>query len=137
MAQRCVRLSAALDEQVVEAAKREGCRSIADFIRIALQHEVKRRQTGAPQIEREVGASFERQHRELKSLRSVLQAQFALLDAFARVMLHCIPEPSAEMREYSVARAKERHFRLLKMAGVNMKGAARGVLADLIGHEED
>ena len=34
------------------------------------------------------------------------------------------------------ARAKERHFRLLKMAGVTMKGAARAVLADLIGHEE-
>ena len=136
MAQRCVRLSAALDEQVLEAAKREGCQTIADFIRIALQNEVKRRQLGAPQIEREVGASLERHQRELKSLRSALHAQFALLDAFARVMLHCIPEPSAETREHSVARAKERHVRLLKMAGINMKGATRTALAELIGHEE-
>ena len=136
MAQRCVRLSASLDEQVLEAARREGCRTIADFIRVALRNEVKRRQLGAPQVEREVGASLVRHQRELKSLRSALHAQFALLDAFARVMLHCIREPSAETREHSVARAKERHVRLLKMAGINMKGAARTALAELIGHEE-
>ena len=136
MPQRCVRLSAALDQQVLEAAKREGCTSIADFIRVALQHEVKRRQLGAPQIEREVGASLARQQQDLKSLRSAVHAQFALLDAFTRVMLHCIPEPAPEMHEPSIARAKERHLRLLKMAGINMKGIARTVLSSLIDHEE-
>lgn len=136
MPQRCVRLPAALDQQLLEAAKREGCRSIADFIRIAVQNEVKRRQVGAPQIEREVGASLERQQRELKSLRSAVHAQFALLDAFTRVMLHCVPEPAAEMRDHSIACAKERHVRLLKMAGINMKGSARAALSSLIDHEE-
>jgi hypothetical protein len=136
MTQRWARLTPALDEQVREAAKREGCKSIADFIRIALQNEVKRRQTGSLQIEREVGASLERHWQELKSLRSVLHAQFALLDAFTRVMLHCVPEPSADMRDQSVARAKERHLRLLKMAGINMKGVARAVLTELVDHEE-
>jgi hypothetical protein len=33
------------------------------------------------------------------------------------------------MREHSVAQAKERHVRLLKMAGINMKGAARSALS--------
>jgi hypothetical protein len=103
---------------------------------IALQNEVKRRQVGAPQIEREVGASMERHWQELKSLRSVLHAQFALLDAFTRVMLHCIPEPSADMRDHCVAQAKERHLRLLKMAGINMKGVSRVALTELVGDED-
>lgn len=136
MAQHCVRLPAALEEQVVEAARREGCASAAAFIRIAVQNELKRRRVGFPQAEQEVSATLERHRRDLKVLIGTLRAQFALTDAFARVMLHCVPEPSAEVHDRALAQARQRHQKLLRMAAINMKGDARAALEQLVGHEE-
>jgi hypothetical protein len=36
----------------------------------------------------------------------------------------------------ALARAKERHDRLLKMTALSMKGNARAILAELVNHEE-
>jgi hypothetical protein len=62
------------------------------------------------------------------------QAEFALLDALARVVLHCLPEPAMEIREQALAKVKERHQRLLKMAALNMQGDARAALMELVEH---
>jgi flagellar basal body rod protein FlgG len=37
-------------------------------------------------------------------------------------MLHCIPEPSAEIHQSAKAQARQRHDKLIKMAGAIMKG---------------
>jgi hypothetical protein len=72
----------------------------------------------------------------MKTMIAALNAQFALLDAFARVMLHCIPEPSAEIHQSAKAQAKERHQKLLRMASAIMKGEAQAAMAELASDEE-
>ena len=136
MAQHCVRLTGSLEEQVKEAAQRDGSASIPAFIRSAIQNELKRRRVGFPQAEQEVSATLERQRRDLKTLIGTLRAQFALTDAFARMMLHCVPEPPAEVHDDAVAQAKHRHQKLLRMAAINMNGDARAALENLIGNGE-
>ena len=136
MAQRCVRLPDAVDEQVMNAVRNDGYASIAAFVRTAVQNELKRRQAGAAQSEREVAATLERQSRDMKGLAAAINAQFALLDAFARTMLHCIPEPSADDNQAAVAQARQRHQKLLKMAAINMKGEAQAAMSELESHGE-
>lgn len=136
MAQRCVRLSESLEEQVRNAIRTDGHASIAAFFRTAIQNELRRRQAAGPQVEREIAATLEQHRRELKALTAAVQAQFALIDAFARMMLHCIPEPSAEVHESAVAQARQRHQKLLRMAAINMRGEAKAAMAELVRHGE-
>jgi Arc/MetJ-type ribon-helix-helix transcriptional regulator len=136
MVQRCVRLPDAVNEQVMNAVRSDGYASIAAFVRTAVQNELKRRQAGAAQSEREVAATLERQSRDMKGLAAAINAQFALLDAFARIMLHCIPEPSADAHQAAVAQARQRYQKLLKMAAINMKGEAQVAMSELERHGE-
>src|SRR5712692_7970355 len=116
MAQRCVRLPESVEIEVLNAVRSDGYASIAAFLRTAVKNELKRRRDGNSQAERDVAATWEQHRRELKSMAIALNAQFALIDAFTRVMLHCIPEPSAEIHQAAKAEAKERHQKLLRMA---------------------
>jgi len=56
------------------------------------------------------------------------------LDALARVILHCLPEPQVEIRDRAMTKAKERHQKILEMAALNMQGDARTDLMELIEH---
>ena len=58
----------------------------------------------------------------------------ALFDAFAKVVLTCVPEPPPDARRQAIARAKERYGRLVKSAGQNMSGDARDAMRDLVSH---
>ena len=136
MAQRCVRLSESLEEQVQNAIRTDGHASFAAFLRNAIQNELRRRHAAGPQVEREIAATLEQHRRELKALTATVQAQFALIDAFARMMLHCIPEPSAEVHESAVAQARQRHQKLLRMAAINMRGEVKSTMAELVRHGE-
>ena len=131
MAQHCVRLPESLEEKAANMVRTDGHVSVAAFFRTAAQNELKRRVAGVPQAERDIAATLEQQRREMKSIVTALNAQFALLDAFARVMLHCIPEPSAEIHQSAKAQAKERHQKLLRMASAIMKGEALAAMAEL------
>jgi hypothetical protein len=131
LAQHCVRLSESLEIQVANAVRSDGHISAAAFLRVAAQNELKRRHGGVPQSERDLAATLERHGRELKTLATVVKAQFALIDAFTRVMLHCIPEPSVEVHHSAKAQAKERHQKLLRMAATIMKGETQAALAEL------
>ncbi len=136
MAQRCVRLSESVEIEVLNAVRGDGYASIAAFLRTAVKNELKRRRGGNSQVERDVAATLEQHRRELRAMATALNAQFALIDAFARVMLHCIPEPSAEIYQAAKAQAKERHQRLLRMASTIMKGEAHADMAELVGQVE-
>lgn len=136
MAQRCVRLSDSLEEQIQNIVRTDGHSSIAAFLRTAVQNELRRRHQAGQQVEREIAATLEQHRRELKALTTTVQAQFALVDAFARMMLHCIPEPSAEVHDSAVAQARQRHQKLLRMAAINMRGEAKSAMAELVRHGE-
>ena len=62
------------------------------------------------------------------------QALYALIDAFAKATLACMPEPQPEARSQAIARAKERYGRLVKAAGQAMSGDARAAMQDLVDH---
>ena len=47
------------------------------------------------------------------------------LDTLAKTFLTCVPEPPADAKAEAVARAKERHDRLLKSAGRAMVGESK------------
>src|SRR5437773_8877703 len=126
MAQFAFRLPESLAESVAKVIQEDGYASLSAFMRTAIQNELKRRdQTDALEKQQTVAASLEAHGKDLKTLRSVLQAQFALTDALARIILHCLPEPPAEVHSQALARAKERHDKLLKMTALSMKGNAR------------
>jgi Arc/MetJ-type ribon-helix-helix transcriptional regulator len=137
MAQRCVRLSESVEIEVLNAVRSDGYASSTAFLRTAVKNELKRRRGGNSQVERDIAATLEQHRRELKSMATALNAQFALIDAFTRAMLHCIPEPSAEIHQAAKAQAKERHQRVLRMASANMKGESQAAMAQLAGQGND
>jgi hypothetical protein len=62
------------------------------------------------------------------------QALFALVGAFAKAVLTCVPEPPPDARSQATARARERYDRLIKAAGQAMSGNARAVMEYLVSH---
>src|SRR5690348_10954786 len=127
-----MRVSETLDRQIEEAARRHGDTSISGFIRTAVEKELNCPALVDRQAEERIAASFDRISRELRKLGNAQQALFAFTDALARVLLHCVPEPVPSSHDQALARAKERHNRLLKMAALSMQGDARAALLELI-----
>ena len=137
MAQHCVRLPELLEGKVANIVRSDGHVSVAAFLRAAAQNELKRRSGGVPDAERNVAATLTQQRRELKTIKTALDVHFALLDAFIRVMLYCIPEPSGEIHEAAKAQARARHEKLLRMAATIMKSEANAAMTELAGDEEE
>jgi Arc/MetJ-type ribon-helix-helix transcriptional regulator len=140
MTQRCIRFSDSIEAEVANAVRRDGYASAAAFVRTAVEHELKQRQA-LLQAEREMAATLEH-HRneirqELKGLAAAINAQFAFLDAFARIMLLCVAEPSAELHEAAKAQAMQRHDKLLRIASAVLKREANASLERLARTEED
>jgi Arc/MetJ-type ribon-helix-helix transcriptional regulator len=134
MAQRCVRFSDSIEAEVENVVRRDGYASAAAFVRTAVEHELKQRQEFL-QSEREIAATLE-QHRaeirqELKGLALAVNAQFAFLDAFVRMMLHCIPEPSVDIHDAAKAQAMQRHGKLLRVAAAILKTEQNSSRAEL------
>ena len=65
------------------------------------------------------------------------QALFAFVDSLAKVLLTCLPEPSPEVMDAAVARARNRHYRLLKNAGQAMVGDSQAAMEDLVRRGEE
>jgi Arc/MetJ-type ribon-helix-helix transcriptional regulator len=133
---RGVRVSEALDRQIEQAVRHRGFSNASAFIRAAIEKELNGTGPVDMQAEERIAASFDRISRELRKLGNAQQALFAFTDALARVFLHCIPEPAAGSHEQSLARAKERHHRLLKMAALSMQGDARTAMLELVDRVE-
>jgi Arc/MetJ-type ribon-helix-helix transcriptional regulator len=127
MAPTTVRLPKPLSDRIGKELRKRGYSSLAAFIRIAVKNELDGRDS-----EDRLASTIERFARELRRLDTAHQAEFALLDALARVVLHCLPEPPAEVRDQVLAKVKERHQRLLKMAALNMQGDSRAALMELV-----
>ena len=128
-----VRLTREEQHQVEEAAKTRGYANPSAFIRAAIRNELDGRAelTGADE---RIGAGFDRVSRDIFRVGRGQQALYALIDAFAKATLACIPEPQPEARSQAIARAKERYGRLVKAAGQAMSGDASAAMQDLVDH---
>jgi len=134
MPQRTIRLPERLPEQIAQEARRRGYASTSAFIRDAIQRELDGHHALSDNSEQQ--AESTRIQQALARIITIQQAQFALFDELAQVVLRCIPEPPAAEQEHATALAKKRHERLLTMAALHMQGNARQVLEEFVGHDE-
>ena len=128
-----LRITRADQHQVEEAAKTRGYANPSAFIRAAIRNELDGRAELTGTDER-IGAGFDRVSRDIFRVGRGQQALYALIDAFAKATLACMPEPQPEARPQAIARAKERYGRLVKAAGQAMSGDARAAMQDLVDH---
>ena len=128
-----VRLSREEHHEVEGAAKSRGFANPSAFIRAAIRHELDGRAELTGTDER-MGAGFDRVALDIFRIGRGQQALYALVDAFAKAILTCIPEPPPEVRQQAIARAKDRYTRLVKAAGQAMSGDARAAMQDLVDH---
>jgi len=128
-----LRLSREDRVRIEEAVKARGYRSPSAFLRAAIQNELN----GRPELsktEELITSGFDGMSRDNIRVVRGQQALHALLDAFVKTVLTCLPEPSIEARPQAVARAKDRYTSLIKTAGQTMSGNAATSLKDLVGH---
>ena len=128
-----VRLTREEQRQVDEASKTKGYASPSAFIRAAIRNELDGRAELTGTDER-MGAGFDRVSRDIFRVGRGQQALFALVDAFAKAVLTCVPEPPPEARPQAIARARDRYDKLVKAAGQAMSGDARAAMKDLVEH---
>ena len=128
-----VRLSREEQRQVEESAKTRGYANPSAFIRAAIRSKLDGRSKVIGTGEK-IGADFDRVSHDIFRVGRGQQALFALVDAFAKAILACVPEPPPEARQQAVARAKERYDRLVKAAGQAMSGDSRAAMQDLVDH---
>ena len=126
-----VRLSSEEQHQVDAAAKTRGYANPSAFIRAAIRNELKGRaeMTGT---EERIAGGFNGVSRDIFRVERGQHALFALVDAFAKAVLSCVPEPPLDARPQATARARERYGRLMKAAGQAMSGDARAAMEDLV-----
>ena len=96
-----------------------------------MERELRRRGADQPPAEERAAASFERLTIEVRRLATGQQALLAFVDALAKVVLTCVPEPSGEIYEAAVARAKVRYDRLLRSTGSNLYGESNQAFTEL------
>ena len=128
-----VRLTREDQRQVEEAARTRGYANQSTFIRAAICNELDGRAELTGTDER-MGAGFDRVSHDIFRVGRGQQALFALLDAFAKAVLTCVPEPPPDARPQAIARARDRYDRLIKAAGQAMSGDARAAMKDLVDH---
>jgi Arc/MetJ-type ribon-helix-helix transcriptional regulator len=128
-----VRLSSEEQHQVDAAAKTRGYANPSAFVRAAIRNELKGRaeMTGT---EERIAGGFDGVSRNIFRVERGQHAIFALVDAFAKVVLTCVAEPPPDARPQATARARERYDRLIKAAGQAMSGDARTAMEDLVSH---
>jgi Arc/MetJ-type ribon-helix-helix transcriptional regulator len=136
MKPRTIRLSEQTEKAIEAASQQRGFASSSAFIRYAVDQEITGRADDLTGAEERLAGSIEAVRRDLFRVMRVQQALFAYLDSLAKTFLTCVPEPPADAKAQAVARAKERHDRLLKSAGRAMVGESKLAMHDLVEHVE-
>jgi len=132
MKPRAIRFSEKTIKEIEAAGKQRGFASASAFIRHAVKQELGGLDDGLTGAEERLAASVEQVRNEVFRLGRAQQALFAYLDTLAKALLTCVPEPPADAKPQAVARAKERHDRLLKTAGRAMVGESGLAMKDLL-----
>jgi hypothetical protein len=137
MPQRSIRFSDKMAKDIATVARDRGFSSETAFIRYAVGQEVSARQDEFVGAEERLAATIEQARKEIYRLRREHQALFAYVDTLAKTLLTCLAEPPADAKQQAIARAKERHHRLLKTPGQSMVGDSRLAMHDLIESFDD
>lgn len=130
-----IRITPQMNEALRRQAKSRGYASPSALVRKAIERELSEEQDFTAAEER-IAATIEPMRRELFRLGRSQQALFAYLDSLAKVLLTCIPEPPPDAKAQAIARAKERHNRLVKSAGSSMVGDSQAAMSDLVNRGE-
>lgn len=130
--QRSIRFAGNTDAAIDAAVRERKFESATAFIRYAVNQELIGRQDHLEGVEDRLAATIEQMRREVFRLGRAQQALFAYVDSLAKVILTCMPEPPADAKLQAIARARERHCRLLKSAGASMVGDSQDAIRELI-----
>jgi len=136
MPERSIRLTQPLLDSLNHEATRRGLRSASTLIRTAIANELADRDSALTDAEQRIAGSLDQIARRLRQIETTQQAEFALVDALARSLFLCIPEPASEAHAEALARAKHRHKKLLKMAALSMRGDVHTALLSVVNHAD-
>jgi hypothetical protein len=134
---RAIRFSEKMSREIDVSATKRGFSSPTAFIRYAVEQELAGRSEHIIGAEERIAATIEQLRREVFRSGLTQQALFAFVDSLAKVLLTCLPEPSPEVIDAAVARARNRHYRLLKSAGQAMVGDSQAAMEDLVRHGDE
>jgi hypothetical protein len=129
-----IRLRQALKEKIIEISNQRGYRSCSAFMVEAIEEKVRRDEAleGVSEAEERIAASFEQIHRQLQSLHTAVQGQFALTDALTKYLLTCIVEPPGELLPAANVRARDRYQKLLRTAAKTLTGETENPLMESV-----
>ena len=133
---RAIRFSEKTTKEIDSVARKRGFSSSSAFIRHAVDQELSVRQAALVGAEERLAGDVEQVRREVFRLGRAQQALFAYIDTLTKTLLTCVPEPPAEAKAQAVARARERHERLLKTVGRGMLGESSAAMQDLVNHAQ-
>lgn len=136
MGQITVRLSDELSSRLQTESAKRGFGTPSAFVRHAIDTELRQGESALSQVEERIAATVNRLAKEVRSVRTAQLATFALVEAFAKAFLTCVPEPPGELVDQARARAKRRHEKLLIAVAQGMAGESRGALKELSRVEE-
>jgi predicted transcriptional regulator len=133
-----IRLREALKEKVVEIATERGYRSSSAFMVEAIEEKLRRDEAldSVSEAEERIAASFNQIHRQLQSLHTAVQGQFALTDALAKYLLTCVAEPPGELLTAARVRARDRYEKLVRAAAKTITGETENPLMETV-HDGD
>ena len=134
MAYRGLRLPDDVKERLEQAQKERGYSSANAFIVEAIEEKLQRRDAAESVSESEarIAADFSRIMRELRSVHTTQQAQYALLDAVAKYVSTCIIEPPPDVLVSARARGKLRYEKLLREAAKTITGEVENSLLESV-----
>jgi predicted transcriptional regulator len=129
-----IRLREALKEKIEEISTERGYRSCSAFMVEAIEEKLRRDEAldSVSEAEERIAASFNEIHRQLQSVHTAVQGQFALTDALAKYLLTCIVEPPSELLTSARARAKDRYEKLLRAATRTITGETDNPLMETV-----
>ena len=134
MAYRGLRVPDDVKERLEQAQKERGYSSANAFIVEAIEEKLQRRDAAESVSESEarIAADFSRIMRELRSVHTTQQAQYALLDAVAKYISTCIIEPPPDVLVSARARGKLRYEKLLRQAAKTITGEVENSLLESV-----
>lgn len=139
MAQRSLRLHKDLKRRIEDVARERGYRSSSAFMVEAIEEKLRRIESvdSMSEAEARIAASFDQILREVRSLHTSTQAQFALTDALTKYVLTCMIEPPTELLASSRMKAKARYDRLMRAAAKTITGQVANLLYEVAENEDD
>ena len=124
MAQRNLRLKDSVKQRIDLVASERGYRSTSAFMVQAIEEKLNRLEAvdSMSEAEARIAASFDQIMREVRSLHTSMQAQFALTDALTKYVLTCVIEPPSDVLQSARAKARSRYDRLMRAAAKTITG---------------